>query len=132
MKTVTAYLNFNGNCRQAMTFYQQCLGTELELTPFPDAQGKPLADAKAGIMHARLTRGGQAVTDGLGLSSGGVKPWRRQLLRLRGLRDPGRNRADLLSPRQEWAGQNAAQRHALGRAVRDAYRPVRHPLDDQL
>jgi len=70
MKTVTAYLNFNGNCRQAMTFYQQCLGTELELTPFPDAQGKPLADAKAGIMHARLTRGGQAVTDGLGLSSG--------------------------------------------------------------
>jgi PhnB protein len=58
MKSVTAYLNFDGNCRQAMTFYQQCLGTELELIPFPDGQGKPLTDPKAGIMHARLTRGG--------------------------------------------------------------------------
>jgi PhnB protein len=59
MKSVTAYLNFDGNCRQAMTFYQHCLGTELELTPFPDAQGKPLTDPKAGIMHARITRGGK-------------------------------------------------------------------------
>jgi PhnB protein len=59
MKSVTAYLNFGGNCRQAMTFYQQCLGTELELTPFPDAQGKPLTDPRAGIMHARITRGGK-------------------------------------------------------------------------
>jgi PhnB protein len=59
MKTVTAYLNFDGNCRQAMTFYQQCLGTDLELTPFPDAEGKPQTDPRAGIMHARLTRGSQ-------------------------------------------------------------------------
>lgn len=61
MKSVTAYLNFDGNCRQAMTFYQQCLGTELELTPFPDDQGKPPTDPKAGIMHARLTREGQPI-----------------------------------------------------------------------
>jgi len=32
MKQVNAYLNFDGNCRQAMKFYQKCLGAELELT----------------------------------------------------------------------------------------------------
>lgn len=59
MKTVTAYLAFEGNCRQAMKFYQQCLGAELELTPFADAQGKTMTDPKVGIMHARITRGGE-------------------------------------------------------------------------
>jgi PhnB protein len=57
MKSVTTYLNFNGNCRQAMTFYQQCLGVDLQLSPFPDPQGKPSTDPKAGILHARLLRG---------------------------------------------------------------------------
>jgi PhnB protein len=57
MKTVTTYLTFNGNCRQAMAFYQQCTGTELQLTAWPDAQGKPSTDPKAGIMHSRLTSG---------------------------------------------------------------------------
>ena len=61
MKAVNAYLTFNGNCRQAMTFYQQCLGTELQLTPWPDAQGKPSSDPNAGIMHGRMTRGGMPI-----------------------------------------------------------------------
>ena len=29
MTNINAYLNFNGQCREAMTFYQQCLGGEL-------------------------------------------------------------------------------------------------------
>jgi hypothetical protein len=37
MKTVTAYLNFDANCRQAMSFYQQCHGTELRLKSFSAA-----------------------------------------------------------------------------------------------
>ena len=57
MKSVNTYLTFNGNCRQAMTFYQQCLGAELQLTPWPDAQGRPSSDPNAGIMHASMTRG---------------------------------------------------------------------------
>lgn len=61
MKSVTTYLTFNGNCREAMTFYQQCTGAELQLSVFPDAQGKPSTDPKAGIMHARLTRGGAPI-----------------------------------------------------------------------
>lgn len=61
MKTVTSYLTFKGNCRQAMTFYQQCLGGELQLTPWPGADGKPSADPNAGIMHARISRGGAPI-----------------------------------------------------------------------
>jgi uncharacterized glyoxalase superfamily protein PhnB len=29
MKSVTTYLNFDRNCRQAMRFYQQCLGADM-------------------------------------------------------------------------------------------------------
>jgi PhnB protein len=61
MKSVTTYLMFSGNCRQAMTFYQQGLGGDLELRPFPDDQGKPSTDPNAGIMHARLTRAGAPI-----------------------------------------------------------------------
>jgi len=39
MKAVTAYLNFEGNCREAMTFYGKCLGGKLEITKFSDMPG---------------------------------------------------------------------------------------------
>ena len=58
MKSVTTYLHFNGNCREAMSFYQTCLGGELHLQPYPDAGGKPSADPGAPITHAQLSRGG--------------------------------------------------------------------------
>ena len=58
MKSVTTYLHFNGNCREAMSFYQTCLGGELHLQPYPDASGKPSTDPGAAIMHAQLSRAG--------------------------------------------------------------------------
>jgi PhnB protein len=61
MKTVTTYITFDGNCRQAMTFYKQCLATELELNPFPDANNQPSSDPAAKIMHAQLLRGGAPI-----------------------------------------------------------------------
>jgi PhnB protein len=61
MKAVTAYLTFNKNCRQAMTFYQKCLGGDLQLTPWPDAHGKPSTAPDAGIMHARILNGGRPI-----------------------------------------------------------------------
>jgi PhnB protein len=51
------YLTFGGNCREAMTFYQQCLGGELQLHPFAEApmvEQMP-AELRQGIMHASLT-----------------------------------------------------------------------------
>jgi PhnB protein len=61
MKTVTTYLNFDGNCRQAMSFYQQSLGSELQLSPFPDSNGQPSSDPAAKIMHSQLSHGGAPI-----------------------------------------------------------------------
>jgi PhnB protein len=55
MKSVTAALSFEGNCRQAMAFYQQYLGAELTINSYPDASGQTSADPAAKIMHAQLT-----------------------------------------------------------------------------
>ena len=52
MKSVTTYLTFNGNCRQAMSFDQRCFGAELQLSAWPDAEGKPSTDPMpASCMH---------------------------------------------------------------------------------
>ena len=57
MKELTPYLNFDGNCREAMTFYAKCLGAELSMTPASEEHcGEALA--KTGwIMNAMLTKG---------------------------------------------------------------------------
>lgn len=61
MKTpqLNPYLAFEGNCREAMTFYQQCLGGELLIQSFagtPAAEYVP-ADAQQGVLHASLANG---------------------------------------------------------------------------
>lgn len=57
MKEINAYLIFNGNCREAMTFYQKCLGSELQLITFGDMGGNVPPDAKDRIAHARISKG---------------------------------------------------------------------------
>ena len=58
MKEINAYLIFNGNCREAMTFYQKCLGADLQMMPFSDMPGGNVPkEAKDRLMHARLTKG---------------------------------------------------------------------------
>lgn len=59
MTKIISYLTFNGNCREAMTFYQSCLGGELNLMTIGDS---PMADRiptemKNHILHASLRRG---------------------------------------------------------------------------
>ncbi|MBS1682934.1 MAG: VOC family protein [Bacteroidetes bacterium] len=53
------YLTFNGQCREAMTFYQQCLGGELtiqKVSESPMAAQMP-SEAGANILHSCLTNG---------------------------------------------------------------------------
>lgn len=53
------YLTFNGQCREAMTFYQQCLGGELvmqKIAESPMAAQMP-SEAGANILHSSLTSG---------------------------------------------------------------------------
>jgi PhnB protein len=57
MKNIKCYLNFNGECRDAMNFYKDCFGGELELITFegsPMAAKMPTAAAAQGIMHSTL------------------------------------------------------------------------------
>ncbi len=51
-----AYLTFNGNCREAMSFYKDCLGGELAFRTVGDApfSGKFPAEMKSVILHATL------------------------------------------------------------------------------
>jgi PhnB protein len=57
MKAMNSYLTFDGNCREAMKFYEKCLGGELNLMSFADAPGDSPKEAKDRIMHARLAKG---------------------------------------------------------------------------
>lgn len=52
------YLSFPGTCREAMTFYKDCLGGELEIMTF---EGSPIEippGAENNVLHCILTRPG--------------------------------------------------------------------------
>ena len=58
MSKLIAYLTFSGNCREAMSFYQECLGGELYFQTVGDV---PMTEnlpecMKAWILHASLQR----------------------------------------------------------------------------
>lgn len=57
MKAFHIYLNFDGNAREAMTFYQKCLGAKLSLQTFRDAKMGVPTGAEDRIVHARLEKG---------------------------------------------------------------------------
>ncbi|HEX4808933.1 MAG TPA: VOC family protein [Bryobacteraceae bacterium] len=60
MKQTNTYLNFDGNCREAMTFYGKCLQAEPNFTPFSAAPPEMSAVAKTApdrILHAELASG---------------------------------------------------------------------------
>jgi PhnB protein len=59
MTYINSYLTFNGNCREAMNFYQECLGGELF---FQTVGESPMADKMPSkmtesILHSTLTSG---------------------------------------------------------------------------
>jgi PhnB protein len=58
MSFIHPYLTFDGNCREAMTFYQECLGGELSFqtvgdSPLSKKMPKQMKDC---ILHATLTK----------------------------------------------------------------------------
>ena len=58
MTHINAYLNFNGQTKEAMTFYQQCLGGELimqKISESPMAARMP-SELGAKILHSSLTK----------------------------------------------------------------------------
>ena len=60
MKRAITYLNFDGTCREAMTFYGSCLGATPNLTPFSAGPAELPAVVKTTpdrILHAELASG---------------------------------------------------------------------------
>ncbi len=59
MTQINTYIGFNGKCREAMTFYQECLGGELSLQTFADSPiaAQCPAEAQQQILHSSLTKG---------------------------------------------------------------------------
>ena len=60
MTTINAYINFDGNCREVMNFYQECLGGELTIQT---VGGSPMetqcrAEMKDLILHSSLMQDG--------------------------------------------------------------------------
>ena len=63
MPQIISYLNFDGNCREAMTFYKECLGGELVIDT---VAGSPMADqmpdeAQQNVLHSMLNNNGIAL-----------------------------------------------------------------------
>lgn len=60
MTQINAYLIFNGQCREAMTFYKNCLGGELNLQTVAESPMAPDCPAamQQNILHSTLTNGG--------------------------------------------------------------------------
>lgn len=58
MTRINSYLSFNGNCREAMNFYKECLGGELNVQTIGES---PMADQlprkmKDNILHSTLVK----------------------------------------------------------------------------
>lgn len=59
MQQISAYIGFNGKCREAMGFYKECFGGELSIMTFaesPLAAQMP-AESQNDIVHSSLTNG---------------------------------------------------------------------------
>ena len=74
---INSYLTFNGNCREAMTFYKECLGGDLFVQTVGESplSDKMPAQMKECILHATLTKGalvlmGSDMVDEKGLLKG--------------------------------------------------------------
>lgn len=59
MINLTPFLLFDGNCAEAMTFYQSCLGGELTITKVGDifAKGQVPPEQHQKVAHAHLKNG---------------------------------------------------------------------------
>jgi PhnB protein len=57
MARLNPYLNFNGRCREAMTFYHQCLGGELTMQKVSESPMAAQLGSELGahILHSTLT-----------------------------------------------------------------------------
>ncbi len=66
MTYLNPYLNFNGQCRNALTFYQQCLEGQLELQKVAESPMAAKMPSEKGplILHGALSKNGHTLLMG--------------------------------------------------------------------
>lgn len=60
-REITPYLMFDGDCRAAMTFYQEVLGGRLDMSTYGQTDPNTSAGEKDKIIHARLESGATVI-----------------------------------------------------------------------
>jgi PhnB protein len=76
MTQINAYLNFNGQCREALTFYKECLGGDLYLQKISESPMAAQMPSEAGpnILHGCLTRNGAVMLMGSDMMGNALRP----------------------------------------------------------
>ena len=136
MPQLSAYLSFDGNCAEAMRFYERVLGGRLEaLVRYadapPDAAMPALSAEDSGrIMHARLGLDEQTLM-GSDATAGHPYPGKQGVAL--SLAYPTVSDAQRVFDMLADGGSitHAAAENLLGRSLWRADRPIRHPLDGQ-
>ena len=84
MTQLFPYLRFNGNCREAMSFYKSCLGGELILQTVAESPIAAQMPPGTGnnIMHATLTKGSLMLAGSDMAPAEGVKQGNHMVLTL--------------------------------------------------
>jgi PhnB protein len=72
MAQINAYLSFDGNCKEVMTYYSACLGGELYIQTVGES---PMADKlppamKDHVMHSSITKNGATLVMGSDMHRG--------------------------------------------------------------
>jgi PhnB protein len=76
MTQINAYLNFNGQCREALTFYKECLSGDLYLQKISESPMAAQMPSEAGpnILHGSLTRNGTVMLMGSDMMGNALRP----------------------------------------------------------
>jgi PhnB protein len=76
MTHINAYLNFNGQCREALTFYKECLDGDLYLQKISESPMAAQMPSKLGpnILHGSLTRNGGVMLMGSDMMGKALRP----------------------------------------------------------
>lgn len=83
--TLTPYLSFNGNCEEAMKFYHECLGGDLDLQKVGDSPAAEHMQGKENqVLHSMLKSDGIVLMASDMVMEGEAKPGTNMTLTLSG------------------------------------------------
>lgn len=76
MTSLNPYLNFDGQCREALTFYQECLEGTLELQKVAESPMAAKMPSEKGplILHGSLSKGGAVLLMGSDMIGNKLQP----------------------------------------------------------